>query len=195
MGPVTVPRVAFACVALCVVARPAHSDSAVRTHDGLHVGVSAGVGYYDVSNDDQEFSGGTIAAQLLIGGTAASGFALGGGFIVDHAPSPSTTTDGVSSQTLVAMGLYGDYYLDPRDNGVHVQGFLGWGGLDTSFGGDARGSDPTGLVSHVGIGYEWWVSDQWSFGLLGRVVFAPIRLNGGAFTTLEPAVVGSLTWH
>jgi hypothetical protein len=57
------------------------------------------------------------------------------------------------------------------------------------------GSDPTGLVSHLGVGYDWWISDQWSGGVMGRLVYAPLDFNGVSFTTFEPVLVGTLTWH
>ena len=176
-------------------AATAHADSAPRTHDGFHFQISGGLGYYNVSNDAQPFSGMTLASELRVGGTLFNGFAFGGGILFDHSPSPSTDVPGVSSQSIVGLGVYGDYYLDAKTNGLHIQGFLGWGGLETSFSGNVGGSDPTGLVTHVGAGYEWWLSDQWSYGVMGRLLYAPVSLSGNSFTTIEPAVVGTLTWH
>ena len=57
------------------------------------------------------------------------------------------------------------------------------------------GSDPTGMVVAVGVGYDWWLTDEWSWGVMGRLVYAPLDLNGTSFSTWEPAVVASLTWH
>ncbi len=173
----------------------ANADSAPRTHDGFHLQISEGLGYYSVSNDAQPFSGLTFPTQILMGGTLFSHMAFGGGILVDYSPSPSTDTPGVSSQMIIGLGLYADYYLDPVKNGLHVQGFLGWGGLETSFEGNVGGSDPTGLVTHVGVGYEMWLNDQWSYGVMGRLVYAPVSLGGNSYTTIEPAVVGTLTWH
>lgn len=182
-------------VLLAAAASGAHADSQPRTHDGFHLQVGGGLGYYNVSNDAQPFSGMTIPLQLMLGGTLMEGLAFGGGIMFDYSPSPSTDTPGVSSQTVLGLGLYGDYYLDPKANGLHVQGFLGWGGLETSFMGNVGGSDPTGLVTSVGVGYDLWLSDQWSYGIMGRITYAPVSLNGNSFTTIEPAVVGTLTWH
>ncbi len=180
---------------LCAGAPDARSDSAARTHDGLHLNLSVGVGYYDVDNADQPFSGVTVPAQLLIGGTALPGLALGGGFVLDHATSPSTDTEGVTSQTIVALGIYADYYLNAATNGVHAQAFLGWGGLETSFQGERTGTDPTGLITYAGVGYELWLSEQWSYGVLGRLLYAPISIFDNRYSTIEPAVVATLTWH
>ncbi|HVK75630.1 MAG TPA: outer membrane beta-barrel protein [Kofleriaceae bacterium] len=173
----------------------AHADSAPRTHDGFHFQLAGGLGYYNVSNDVQPFSGVTLPTQLLIGGTLFNGLAFGGGVVFDYSPSPSTDTPGVSSQSILGLGVYADYYLDAKTNGLHVQGFVGWGGLETSFMGNVGGSDPTGLVAHAGVGYEFWLTDQWSYGVMGRLTYAPVSLNGTSYTTIEPAVVGTLTWH
>jgi hypothetical protein len=186
---------ALSCAALMGSAATAHADSAPRTHDGFHFQVAGGLGYYNVSNDAQPFSGVTIPMQLYLGGTLMSHLAFGGGIMFDYSPAPSTDVQGVSSQTVLGLGLYGDYYLDPKAGGLHFQGFLGWGGLETSFMGNVGGSDPTGLVTSVGVGYDMWMNDQWSYGVVGRLTYAPVSLNGNSFTTIEPAVVGVLTWH
>jgi hypothetical protein len=185
----------LAVALVATAATSAHADSKPRTHDGFHFQLSEGLGYYSVSNDVQEFSGMTFAGAILVGGTLFNGMAFGGGIVLDYSASPSTNVAGVSSQSVVGLGVYADYYLDAKTNGMHIQGFLGWGGLETSFNGNVGGSDPTGLVTHVGVGYEWWATDQWSYGVLGRLTYAPISLSGNSYTTIEPAVVGTLTWH
>jgi hypothetical protein len=198
-------RIALITVTLTLAtASPALADSQVRTHDGFHFQATAGLGWYSSSGEapaNQDFSGMTIPASLLIGGTLMSHLVLGGGLYLDYAPSPSYEQGGtevddvVSSQMILGIGAYADYYLDPVKNGLHFQGFAGWGGLETSFNGNVGGSDPTGLVAAAGVGYEWWLSDQWSGGVMGRLVYAPLEINGTSFSTIEPAVVGTITWH
>jgi hypothetical protein len=173
----------------------AMADSAPRTHDGFHLQLSAGAGYYNVSNDYQPFSGLTLPGSLLLGGTLFSGMAFGGGLVWDYSPSPSTDVPGVSSQSIIGLGLYADYHLDAQTNGLHIQGMIGWGGLETSFGGNVGGSDPTGLYAHAGVGYQWWYTDQWSYGVMGRISYGAFANSSNSFTTIEPAVVGTLTWH
>jgi hypothetical protein len=187
---------------VAALAPAAQADSAPRTHDGFHLQLQLGLGWYSASSDggaNESFSGVTIPSALLLGGTIGP-VAVGGGLVVDYAPAPGYEQNGVSAdvdvkQYIVGIGLYGDYYLDPRKNGLHVQGFAGWGGLETSVSGNVGGSDPTGLVASLGVGYEVWISDQWSAGAMGRLVYAPLDFNGVGYTTIEPAVVGTLTWH
>ena len=196
-----------ACVGsfvVCALAGQAAADSAARTHDGFHLQLQGGLGYYSSSAEaggvEQSFGGMTLPGALLMGGMIGP-VVVGGGFVVDYAPSPSFKQNGQTfegadiSQFVVGLGLYGDYYLDPVKGGVHIQGFVGWGGLETSNSGNVGGSDPTGLVTYIGGGYDWWLSDQWSYGVMGRLIYAPLDFNGTAYTTIEPAVVGTLTWH
>jgi len=149
----------------------------------------------------QSFSGLTLPSSIFLGGTLFGHLALGGGIVLDYAPSPTYKVDGtkisntVTAQMIIGLGIYGDYYLHPQANGLHFQVFAGWGGLETSFHGNVGGSDPTGLVTAFGVGHDWWISDEWSAGVLGRFLYAPISLNGTGFPTWEPAVVGVLTWH
>lgn len=197
-------RLLVAATFLAAAAPHAHADSAARVHDGFHMQLSGGFGFYSVAGGEpanQDFSGMTFPTSLLLGGTVGGHVALGGGLYLDYASSPTYKFNGtevedqISSQSIVGLGLYGDYYLDPAKNGLHFQLFVAWGGLETSFNGNVGGSDPTGLIVAAGAGHEWWLSDQWSGGVMGRIVYAPLDLNGTSFTTIEPAVVGTLTWH
>jgi hypothetical protein len=196
--------VLFSVVCLFGAGSQARADSQARYHDGFHFQFTGGFGYYNVSAEaggvEQSFSGMTLPASLLLGGTVGP-VAVGGGLILDYASSPTVEQNGMEvtgadiSQFVVGLGLYGDYYLDPAKSGLHFQGFAGWGGLETSANGNVGGSDPTGLVTAVGAGYDWWISDQWSAGALARLIYAPLDFNGVGFTTLEPALVGTITWH
>jgi hypothetical protein len=183
---------------LCLVSGTA--VAAPRTHDGFYMQVTGGVGYYKVSGEaDASISGLTFPNfGLMMGGTLAPGLVLGGGFFVDYSSSPSIEQGGVSgdlgtAQLLLGLGAHADYYLDPAKGGLHFQGFLGWGGLEETEG--TGGSDPTGLVIALGAGYDWWIGDEWSVGVLGRLAYAPLKFNDASYTTIAPALLGTLTWH
>lgn len=189
---------------LAAATSSARAESKSHTHDGFHFQLTGGMGFYSSNGGapaNQDFSGMTLPASLLMGGTIFGNLAFGGGLYLDYAPGPTyklndtEVPDQISSQTILGIGLYADYYLDPVKNGLHVQGFAGWGGLETSFNGNVGGSDPTGLVAAVGVGYEWWLTHEWSGGVMARLVYAPLDLNGTSFTTIEPGVVGTITWH
>lgn len=182
-------------------ASPAFADSGSRKHDGFHFSLQGGIGYYTAGDDSTgTFSGMTLPSALLMGGTVGGRVALGGGVVFDYSPSPTyefggSEMSGDFSQMIIGLGLYADYYFDPVKNGLHVQLFAGWGGLETSANGNVGGSDPTGLVSHVGVGYEVWIAHEWSVGVLARLTYAPLSFNNVDITVIQPAVVGTLTWH
>lgn len=181
----------------------AHADD--KTHDGFYLQAATGLGYFSASaeqlGEEATYSGVTIPLSLMLGGSPMKGLAIGGGFMVDYAPSPSFQLNGQDvdsnvdfSQYVIGIGPFVDYYLDPA-GGLHFQGFVGWGGLETSAEGDAGGSDPTGLVVALGVGYDLFVSDEWSIGGAGRFTFAPLSLNDVSFTTMEPALLLTATYH
>jgi hypothetical protein len=174
-------------------------------HDGGYFQLQGGLGYYHSGGSsgafDQSFSGLTIPAALMFGHSfIIPGLSIGGGIIFDYAAGPSYKLNGTSQsgagikQFIIGLGGFADYYLQP-EGGLHFQGFLGWGGLETSFKGNVGGSDPTGLTLALGAGYDFFISDEWSFGVLGRLLYGPYSLGGVGFSTIEPAIVATLTYN
>jgi len=124
---------------------------------------------------------------------------LGGGFITDYVASTSVSVNGSSanfsdvSLYLYSVGFFADIYPDPHD-GLHFQPYIGYGGLQASYQG-STGSSPTGMVLAIGGGYDWWVADEWSIGVMGRFSYAPLSLNGVGFSTISPALLATFTYH
>jgi hypothetical protein len=193
-----------AALCACTLAS-ATASASPKTHDGFHLQLQTGFGYYNTSTSnggvDESLSGMTIPMSLLLGGTPMDGLVIGGGFFVDTAPSVNYEQNGQSmelsgvKQYVVGLGIYGDYYLDPKKGGLHFQGFLGWGGLETSSGGNAGGSDPTGLVVAAGGGYDVWIANEWSVGGMLRLAYGPFKFNNATFNTIAPALLVTLTYH
>jgi len=135
----------------------------------------------------------------MLGGTVGP-VAIGGGFFYDHASSPSVEIGGQSgdledvSLTLIGIGLFADIYPDPHE-GLHFQPFIGWGGLEATYRGNSGGSDPTGLVIAGGAGYDWWVADEWSIGVMGRITYAPLKIEEVSYNTLAPSILATFTFH
>jgi len=125
---------------------------------------------------------------------------IGGGFMFDYAPSPSFEAGGVSgslpdiTQMLIGLGAYFDFYLSP-EGGLHLPLFLGWGGVETSVDGDVGGSDPTGFMGYAGVGWDTFIGDEWSVGVMGRLLFGSLSFNDAGFTLVSPGVVATLTYH
>jgi hypothetical protein len=186
-----------------IVALSPDANAEPRTHDGFYLHLDAGLGYLSTSAESRgsevNFSGVTLPSALMLGGTVGP-VAIGGGFFGDYAFSPSMEINGVESELedvslmLVGIGVFADYYVDPH-GGLHFQPFVGWGGLSFSSDGNSGGSDPTGLVLALGAGYDWWVADEWSIGVMGRIAYAPLSLNDVSYTTIAPALLATFTYH
>jgi hypothetical protein len=197
---------AFACAGALAgsLSLSTAAQAAPHTHDGFYLQVDAGIGYLsssaEVGPTSYSYSGVTLPSALLMGGTVGP-VVIGGGFFTDYAFSPSLSVEGGGtitpddvSMTLIGLGVFADIYPDPH-SGLHFQPFVGWGGLETTVNGNSGGSDPTGLVLAVGGGYDWFVSDNWSIGVLGRIAYAPLKLNDVGYSTLAPAIMCSFTYH
>ncbi|HET9957458.1 MAG TPA: hypothetical protein VFQ61_23325 [Polyangiaceae bacterium] len=174
-------------------------------HDGFYLQLATGVGYYNSSAEAGAnkvgFSGATLPFSLMLGGSPIPGLAIGGSLMIDYAPSPRYKINGQTfdsgldiSQYVIGLGPSVDFYPDPS-GGLHFQGFVGWGGLETSADGNAGGSDPTGLLLAVGAGYDFWVGNEWSIGGLGRLTYAPLSMNDVTYSTIEPALLATFTYH
>jgi hypothetical protein len=59
----------------------------------------------------------------------------------------------------------------------------------------------TGFMFMAGLGYEWWVADQLSLGLLARLQYISASVKGDGDTTssdvkvLSPALLLTLTYQ
>jgi hypothetical protein len=166
-----------------------------RTHDGLYVRLGAGVAYFSDSaeSDPLPLLGGTVQATATaggpvlqggVGGTVAPGLIIGGRWLFEMLPGPTATNVQwrdtnpgdfeFDFSTFHVLSPFVDYYFDP-DKGMHVQGNLGLAilalgdGRNVDFGNNVEGQTAFGLGFGAGFGYEWWLSDTWSGGVLGEL--------------------------
>src|SRR5882724_13510148 len=162
------------------------------THDGFYFRGAAGLGYLHSSLSapglqDASLSGLAIGFDAWFGGSPIPGLAIGGGITTFDVPSPSLKSGGASGTydghaMLDIVGVFGDYYFDPT-RGMHLEGLLGYGVLGlTDNNGNTSSNDPSGLALGVGFGNDWWVSDEWSIGVLGRLIYAPLSYSAGGAT-------------
>jgi hypothetical protein len=90
--------------------------------------------------------------------------------------------------TLSTLDLFVNYYPDPR-SGLQLQALIGFAAAsiinddtDDSIYQDDNGDDVTltGPAVGAGIGYDGWVGDQWSIGVMGRLLYAPVSADLGS---------------
>ena len=169
--------------------------------------------------------GAAVATEITFGGTIGS-VALFGGIFNHVAPRLEGTFDylgqtgeakaGTSILTLYAVGV--DIYPDPK-RGAHVEAGVGAlvlamdqshdsdsaaGFFDGSTSGaavQAPAVSPnqytTGIGAVVGGGYEWWIGEQWSMGLIGRVTLGRVEApdDSQVQVIVIPALLGAVTYH
>jgi hypothetical protein len=171
----------------------------IRTHDGLYVRFAGGLGAMSDSIDgsgsalarlsvtgEPDFSGTAsgfaFATEIALGFTPVSSLVIGAGVYTVTATSPEADESKVAGRYSFALtqlelfALFADFYLNAR-SGLHFQG---GGGLCAIIMGQGSSKDegpPTHAHTAVGPGlmlgggYEWWIADQWSMGILGRAIY------------------------
>lgn len=152
---------------------PEASDDAYR-HNGFYLDLGLGLQLTsDQEVDGREFHPG-FSYESSIGGTFAGTSAVVVGF--QNIFSYSTLgTAGLKVGSVVRFnGLFVSYYPDARA-GLHFRGGLGVGatytgkpGAENAFQYSKNEFGPSVLG---GVGYDTFVSDEWSLGVLGRIWF------------------------
>jgi hypothetical protein len=199
-------------------------DRGARVHDGFYFRVAAGFSVYDerLMSDDSA-PGGKVqgrnrgissVSDLAIGGTVAPGWVVGGGiysldvaastFRVDRASATIPDEVDPGLRGLSVIGPFVDWYPNVR-GGFHAQGALGFATLTPRvFAHPATEKSEyiaIGGALLLGTGYEWWVADEWSIGVLAQLGVRVLRgkddddLAWTHVVTNSPTLCVSLTYH
>jgi opacity protein-like surface antigen len=184
--------------------------SAPHTHDGFYFQGNIGPGYLTTSpaadegaDIDIKYSGFGVGGGLLFGGTPAPGLVIGGGTANVVALSPKITVEGEESDlgdgdltlNLSTLGVFGTYYPDPNA-GLNLHLMVAYGVLSVSDSdGDDSDNNPSGVAITAGVGYDFWVAQEWSIGVLGRFTYAALSYEDVSFPTLAPALLATFTYH
>lgn len=171
----------------------AEQDEGPRVHRGFYVRAALGGGFardgisftgpLGVKYPSGEASGASVVGEVALAGSLKPGLFLGGAFFFEQVASPKVTYAGVDVAsnvgvgTLLFVGPYVDWYFNVH-KGMHVVGSVGYSRISTKDkSGTSTDSDasPAGGGVIAGFGYDWWVADHWSAGILGRVTFASMK--------------------
>ena len=111
-----------------------------------------------------------FSGHVLVGGTPLPGLAIGGGHSGNILPSATRTWNGntktFQTYTFGVTGPFADWYPRPR-GGAHILAMAGLSDvIENASGGSSHGLFGFGAV--LGLGYDFFVSDNWSLGVLGR---------------------------
>ncbi len=160
----------------------------VHSHDGFYLRMALGLGVTGVlvSSDaasvpNYSFGGGGAAADLWVGGTPTPGLAMGGALTGLGVSSTTRRVNGDSQSGDVtgSMGLLGffvDGFPDP-ERGLHFGGELGLASARAQVKDSAAKFEGGGVGLGAWLGYDMWVSSQWSLGGLVRVTGSLTREN------------------
>jgi hypothetical protein len=154
-----------------------------RYHEGFYTRVGVGFGglFNNKSNGSISSSTGGLALtyELLIGGSPAPGFTIGGGALgevqlsgnwdVDESePLGNVGVDASGNLTTLVVGPFVDGF--PNASGpFHLGGALGLGVGTVKLQGESR--TPLGIGGAFWAGWDVWVAPEWSMG-------ARLRLDG-----------------
>jgi hypothetical protein len=200
----------------------------VHEHDGFYFRFAlggAGLSFAgdNVKSDQQQIDGASldgkgfaIPVHIALGGTVAPGLVLGGAIVGAQAATPQFSlrnygqelTGDLGTITISSLGPFVDYYFNPK-NGLHALAAVSYLTASVAEGSPttdglhvpAKDLSGTGFSLAAGIGYEWWVGEQWSLGALAAVQYgsATVKSSNDDFEAklafLLPGVLGTVTFH
>jgi len=135
---------------------PPGPDLTIRRHDGFYFSLGADGGFTHTHVD---------GAGAL--GAAGFSFAIGGSPVPGLAVGYSGNWLGLGTlRAINVSGFFVDVHPDPS-GGFHVGTTAGWSVLFSS---DFSDYVPVGWGLAPEVGYDFWVGEQWSFGLTGQVL-------------------------
>ena len=181
---------------------PPPPDDGQPTRSGWYVRLAAGLGilHDSVTNLAAPISinSPTFASQIAVGYDVDQGIVLGGALVFDWSLAPKVASSSVSLSTanLSLLMAFIDYYLEPRRDGWHLLGGLGFGSYSLSDTSATVGNENAGgLGIMAGGGYEWPIDREWAMGVLGRVVLAAMNQDTGHHVVFAPSVSFTATWY
>jgi hypothetical protein len=150
----------------------------------LHMSRSTEGELYGVTEEgpDSKIAGVGGLFELSIGGTPAKGLVLAGTLLVQELAEPvldfedGSRIDLDGTLSFVVLGPTLDFYPDAH-GGFHFGGTLGLAAAVAK----APDASPFDNIGGAGgalsllAGYDWWIGDEWSLGVLGRLSAARVR--------------------
>lgn len=176
---------------------PGAKSSGAFEHDGFYLRFGMGFGSYGERFESKstsryggksggDASGFATVTEIAIGGTVAPGLVLGGGVYTTSLVTSSFDADEdvtvpkelePDRRNFALVGPFVDWYPNPR-KGFHLQGAVGLATLNDGWEKHDDHNEPEyvalggGLM--FGVGYEWFVAEEWSLGMMARITGAVV---------------------
>jgi hypothetical protein len=189
-------------------AQPWAPPPGYHTHDGFFLRLMMGAGYMKVASASSGYD--LQAAGAVFGDTISLGASIGENLQLawDTTVFMGDATTGGQSRAqystgaffgLIQMGPAVSYYFMP-DN-IYIAGSFGLGGVFLSERRDGQAEVDhrmkMGWGATVSGGKEWWTSDNWGLGAVGRLTYAQSReeTTGCLFRGYNFTVAFSATYN
>ncbi|MCE9672217.1 hypothetical protein LY474_30870 [Myxococcus stipitatus] len=175
----------FAVVLLTAPAAFAREgDPGVHTHDGFYLRGQFGLGYTraEAADVDLAIKGISGSLDLEVGYAVFTNFIIYGKLFGSSVTNPDLEIDGDTiegeagddvSSNYMGIGAGVTYYFMPAN--FYITGALVVNELSITEDGDNVAETDAGVGIHLGIGKEWWVSDNWGIGIGAEVALGRIR--------------------
>ena len=163
-------------------------ERSFRQHEGFYARVNVGLGSMLSANVENEAGGEvetgglTLNYDLLLGGSPAAGFSLGGGVVGGFQMSGDWEANGVElsggDMTTLIVGPFADGFPNSK-GGTHFGGLVGLAYVGLEPPGATEGSDAVGFGAAFWAGHDVWVAPEWSVG-------GSVRLDALRATASDP---------
>ena len=143
-------------------------------HEGFYLRASVSFGYYygnfnDGNRPNADFNqhGGSMALDLLIGGSPSPGVSIGGGLLVDPLFGAAYERDGYElgshGGVSTLIGPFIDAFPDAT-KGWHLGGLIGLAGQSFQNVNSGSSERAAGIGGAAWFGYDFWVAPEWAAG-------------------------------
>ncbi|MDX2019893.1 MAG: DUF2846 domain-containing protein [Deltaproteobacteria bacterium] len=171
-----------------------------ESHNGFFLRLGLGAGYSAVAVKDvrAKVTGQTSSVQFALGGAVVENLVLHVDSQLDIMPSPSVTGEGSSAvdvkfAMLQSVGAGATWFFGPNVFATASLALSRGYRIDNE---DEVHDSKGGLGLNLGIGKEWWVSDNWGLGGLLRLNTASFKDSEGiSYSTAVVSLGLSMTYN
>ena len=188
------------------------SGEGMYLHDGFYLRMAVGGGRFrdDFKHEitrlfgiglEGHAEGASGSFEVSAGYALKPGLILGGGVFIEQAVEPKVEigdadySDTVSVGTLVMVGPMIEWYVNPEGGFFFGGGPVGARLQIKDESGDLSDHEPVGGGLVANVGYDFWVAEQWSLGIMGRFSVVSLRDDDIIHTVTVASALLSVTYN